>query len=973
MKHKRSWIGRLVWKLGIAVLVVLSLMLLLGPAIMQHVIAAQVEKFGLPRPRLRASGNFLTQLEISRLSVGEDDRLSIGSLGINYTPWQLLSKRIDTVEIAGLEVEIRQKNGAWDLGPLASLHGSTGGEMPFGRITLRASTLILDLDGRRLRIAVSGSLENAGSAVLTLDLKSIVEGITLRLGGTIDTGSGDFAFTLDGETADLSSALTVFAPSYSVHTGAWGGLTGKAAVLRDQGVLKLDAAAQGDGWQLSGITVRESGLENWFRGQVDSARVEIHAEGGIPEPGRFIEKFFPTSELSGQTLGKGDFGVDGILELGRTPVGPEQRGTWSAVIPAARMTLGSGDWAMPASGINLKGVSANVHLAATANSESLRVNLLPDSWIIVTSAEVLAGKKIITGNIGKFVVKEDDNQPLLAVTRAENQAAMTIGAFVIEAAEPIAISDGEGINATLAAVRSVVEGTWSDGNGSWNGELRISGIHSRLQERFENHILNLNVPDASLLVKIKKDFSPGLGKPVTMEFVAGTTAQSPGVQADIAGVEAAAGTFEVRGIAALADGQPPAVSARVSLANAAAVYRDIQLAISGIEAEVPLAWNAAAALEPGHLTVKSVAFQETNLPSISGVLSITDAKADFGLAWEPLPGAKLRVEGSAAAGAAGPSARAYISLPLFEITDENALGELTPQLQGLLVRGSFALDGYMRWSSKGLLPNMALTVLDGSFKSKAWDAEAQGVYATIRINSVTPLLTPHKELQVVLVRRAAMGKLEVKDGFAAFRLEPKKNSGPAAGWSAYVQHGECGWVGGRLYIDDFRWDPEAPEHMVTVFARDLKLGALLGLIPDQRASGVGSLDGQVHVTIGQWPDLQFGEGELRTATGQSGWFKVKDTEVLGSVLEGADPRFQSDSLYIEIKKRLINAFKDFEYDEVSVMLKQEGERRFARVNTKGRARTGEGQEFESVTLNFFDFDKTLRDVILISREIQALQ
>ena len=144
-----------------------------------------------------------------------------------------------------------------------------------------------------------------------------------------------------------------------------------------------------------------------------------------------------------------------------------------------------------------------------------------------------------------------------------------------------------------------------------------------------------------------------------------------------------------------------------------------------------------------------------------------------------------------------------------------------------------------------------------------------------------------------------------------------------------------------------------------------KLGALLALIPGERATGVGSLDGKLPVTIGRWPSIHFGDGELRTAPGQFGWFKVKDTEALGTVLESADPRFQADSLYVEIKKRLVNAFKDFEYDELSVVLTKDGGGKFvARVNTKGRARTGERQEFEEVTLNFLDFDQTLRDVIL---------
>lgn len=747
--------------MSIASLVVMGLWLWLGATIIQRVIAAQVEGLGLPKPSFRISGYSLTHLEINHLSVGQDDRLLIGSLGIDYSVRQLLRKRVDSIEIIGLDAQVRRNDGVWDLGPLAGLHGPTGGEtpdeMPFRRIMLRASSLALDLDGRRLRIPISGSVQNTGPDALALDLTAVVEGATLQLVGTFNTKSHDFTLALAGDVPDIEHVLTALAPSI-------------------------------------------------------------------------------------------------------TPITP------------------------------------------------------------------LAGG----GTIGK-----------------------------------------------LASVRSVIEGTWGASGGALTGSLQISGINASFGHKFGGSLLTAGVHDGSLLLKLHMDFPAGRTpqSPLTIEFVAGTPPESRGIWANVAGIDLAAGKAEARGTATLADGGQAVVSAWVSLANASVQHKGMGLALTGLEADIPLTWNAATSPEPGRLAAKSIELKGITLPPPSGTLSFADTRAEFAMAWEPLPGAKLRVEGSATpgVGAHGPSARAYISLPLFEVTDANALGHLVPPLNGLLATGSFALDGYVRLSPDGLVPNIAMTVLDGSFKSTAWEAQAEGVFATVRINSLSPLLTPRKELQVALVRHATIGKLDVKDGFMAFRLEPKEVNGTSAGWSAYVQRGECGWGGGRLYVDAFHFDPEAKEHTATVFARDLKIGDLLALIPDNRATGVGSLDGQLQVTIGTLPDIQFGEGELQTAPGQSGWFKVKDTEVLGTVLDSTDPRFQTDTLYMEIKKRLVNAFKDFEYDELSVVLTTEGDRQVARVYTKGRARTGDRQEFEDVTLNFFDFDKTLSDVIIISRGIQRLK
>ena len=209
----------------------------LGPTIIQRVIAAQVEGLGLPKPSLRIGGNSLAHLEIIHLSVGQDDRLCIGSLGIDYSVWQLLHKRIDSIEIIGLDAEIRRKDGVWDLGPLAGLHGPTGSEtpaeMPFRRIMLRASTLALDLDGRRIRIPISGSVENTGPEALALDLTAVVEGVTLQLVGTFNTRSHDFTLTLAGDVPDLGHVLTALVPSIAPITiSAGGGTIGKLASVR---------------------------------------------------------------------------------------------------------------------------------------------------------------------------------------------------------------------------------------------------------------------------------------------------------------------------------------------------------------------------------------------------------------------------------------------------------------------------------------------------------------------------------------------------------------------------------------------------------------------------------------------------------------------------------------------------------------------------------------------------------------------
>jgi len=1072
MKRVRKWTRRLAMGLGVAALIALGLWVWLVPALVERLVTAELEAVGLPSPLLRVRGLSLTHFEMTNLAAGEDGRLRIGAVGVDYSLSQLLGKRVDSIEILGFEAEIRRKDGAWDLGPLANLHAGAGAEMPFRRITLLACTLVLELDGRRMRVPFSGTVESTGNDTLAIDLTTYPEGAPLRLAGTFNTKSQDFRLAVDGEVPEVA-ALLASAPPWvaAIPRHAGGAPTVRAAIARDKGVLSLDATAEGAGWKLSQFSVTETGLEDWLRGKADLARINCRWDIEADKPWPLIETTPLGQWIDGRAIAGAALAAEGVLELRRTKTDSGPGLTWSATVPRVRLTLAPSDLAIPAADVMLAGVTADLRMTAAADADNLRVELLPQSavsatgasagrgdaritlargekpglnlvvgerpvavsvalregksdwkveaphirltltecrlslpgaggevaglagdfafradadpkrimatllsgsWVAFKSVEIKAGDEAVRVGAAKLAFTERENRPLLAAAFEGGRLLSLDGALIAEAVEPVTASVGDGATLKLSKLRSTATGSWRGKDGAFTADLDLSGIDASLARKSGDSLFSASAPEVTLLIKARRDAAAGPGPeaPLSLEFVIGTPNGGKGMSVAAGDIDVAAGTVEARGTVVLAGTQPPAINARVLLTDGAVQHKAAGLALAGIAADVPLVWNLKTPPEPGRFAVKSINLAGSTLPEFSGTLGLADMRGDFTVAWEPLPGAKLRLEGTAASGTRGPSARAYVSLPLAMITDEEALGRLVPQLKGVLAGGSFALDGYVRVSADGIVPNLALTVLDGTFKSKAWEADAEGVYATVRINSLRPMLTPRQELQVALVRHAKIGKLDVSDGFVAFRIEPKEaEAGRPTGWTAYVQRGEWGWVGGRLYVEDLRFDPAAAEHTLVINARDLKLAGLLSLIPKEEATGVGSLDGKLPVTIGTWPNIRFGEGELRTAPGQSGWFRIKNTEILGTVLEGTDNRFRTEDLYVEIKNRLINGFRDFEYDELSVVFVKEGDGLVARVNTRGRARTGVRQEFGDVTMNFLHFDEVLRDVILIGRGI----
>jgi len=1137
MRRLWKWVRRA----GIAVFVVAAIVLAVWvaavPAIVRSVARAKLAGLGLGRVRLAVRGVSLHHIEVADLSAGEGGRFRIGAIGIAYGVPQLARGRLESIEVVGLEVELRRRNGAWDLGPLSGVLASeSSGELPFERLALRSSALLLDLEGRRLRIPLQGSVVNRGGGKLDVDFHAGVEGASLHVAGSADTGTGDLDLAIEGEVPEAAALLAAVPPGViDPALRAWGGATVEATLVREQGELSFDAGiesseaglgaafaghilaaeslslmvgltlgsglepkelhltlnareaaadgfalaevsvtarragsalalsatAEGDGWTLSKLEGKATGLLEWLRGGPAAVGIELAWAAEADEPWLLLKDTPLKGWIDGERLGAASLSGRATGRLAQK--GREAGWEWSLKAPEVVATLKPGDLAIPSAGVALEGLEADFRLAAEASAGRVRLDVLPgakvavglvkapwleiakgssepllafeigakgsvslgaeepqwgltlpearlrlaeasltlpnklgkvdgfaalvsfsasadpsqatakllgDSWLAVKSAEVAAGAEAVRIGAVRFALRPDEKAPSAAASFGGGQPASASGALAIEAASPVAVAVGVGTSATLATIRAVLDAAWDRRGTSLAGTLNVGVTDASVKRKLGDGLVAARVPEAALAVRAKSEIPPADDGPASLscEFTLSTPEKGKGMAASAAGAQVAAGRVAASGTLARKGSRPPAVQARISVEDASAEDKALRLAASGISADLPFAWNAPAPAG-GAFKVGSLELRGGTLPGLSGTASLAGDRADFELHWEPLAGAKLRVEGSVAGGPQGPAGRLYVSLPLFKVEDEQAPGRLVPQLKGLLLSGSYAVDGYVRFSPAGLRPSLTVTVLDGTFKSKAWEAEAEGVHATIRISSFEPVLTPRQELQVALVKRAKMGKLEVSDGFLAFRLEPKEAEGRPTGWVAQIQRGEWGWVGGRLYVEGLRFDPAAAEHTVTVHARDLKLGGLLALIPDEEATGVGSLDGKLPVTVGTWPDLRFGNGELHTPAGQTGWFKVKSTEVLGTVLDSQDTRFRTDEFYAEIKKRLIGAFKDFEYDELRVDFIRGEDKFVARVNTKGRARTGTRQEFGGVTLNFPDFDKVLRDAILVSRGV----
>jgi hypothetical protein len=357
----------------------------------------------------------------------------------------------------------------------------------------------------------------------------------------------------------------------------------------------------------------------------------------------------------------------------------------------------------------------------------------------------------------------------------------------------------------------------------------------------------------------------------------------------------------------------------------------------------------------GSFTAGSVAYKNVKLPPVSGTIRLMDTRADFAANWPFLKGATLAAGGWLDAGGAVRRGELTASVSRFGLNDENQPATLLPAAGDLDVRGTFSLDARLNLFGDRIDPLVRVVAENASVKSAKYDAALEGVNAVVTVDSFAPLSTPGN--QRIEVKRGHIGKLQVQDGSTALRVESPR--------SILIERTEWGWADGRLYSYGFRIDPMAPAIDVVAYGDHLSLKEILALIPNERATGEGRLYGRLPVTI-QWPNLSYGNGFLYATPGV-GWLRLSKAEIIGDLLEQGDSRFRTDQKMVEVKKRTVEALKDFEYSVLKVDFTNRDGSLSAAISTAGRGRLGVRQEFSGINLNLHGIDKILNEQLIIPR------
>ena len=131
---------------------------------------------------------------------------------VNYSLGTLVHGAVTDVTIDALELPLALHGGKLNIGPLAQVKTSAKpgaarlARLPFRRVDLHRSALVLDWEGRRLVLPVEGTLVSADGTIANLDLRAQIAEVEFQLSGKYDLATGDYeAMAKTASDADLAT------------------------------------------------------------------------------------------------------------------------------------------------------------------------------------------------------------------------------------------------------------------------------------------------------------------------------------------------------------------------------------------------------------------------------------------------------------------------------------------------------------------------------------------------------------------------------------------------------------------------------------------------------------------------------------------------------------------------------------------------------------------------------------------------
>ncbi|MBI1371198.1 MAG: hypothetical protein GC159_00320 [Phycisphaera sp.] len=650
--------------------------------------------------------------------------------------------------------------------------------------------------------------------------------------------------------------------------------------------------------------------------------------------------------------------------IGATPtvVTLPTEGAWSIASPAADVTVGDCDVVMPDIGLDVRGVHGTTSLAAQIDAKRVVVNAMAGAAFTINEGRRLPGGVKLS-------------PPAHANAPADHPAPP--GAFasldLVERDASLTIASGDW---TLAMARFRVRVNPTDVNAD-GGDIAIDAFRTDM-------LLGMTARPSAVDVSPAEPFDihadlaamPGLrgltAGPIALRvapladragpvlrYAAGvtsvgasvTTTNAIDVTADSVTAHAAtlAATFDVRHDAS--SPRPDAAlryAIDVSLDGASLKESDLELATDQITLTLPVRSHADMPMTTGAFSTGPITLAGDTHPPMRGTASVVAQRLAFDTTWQVLDNVPATATGRVDARGAQVTA----TLPPTDLTDSAAVGRRFKALRGVEVTGTIAADATINYVDGKLDPHAKVTLKGVRFAEKTTKSVASGIDGVVVFNGLLPLSTP--ATQRLKIDTIQIGQdVKFTNGDVSFRIGGVNDLFVER---VRVRFGEKGWWTAHA----IRYDYEAPTIATEFYIEEMNLGDWMSVLTGEKITGTGQLYGRIPIVFR--PDagrkLLFGDGYLYAKSGK-GELRFRDAEMVGQLLENADPRFRANDTLGKVRGQVVEALADFEYSMFRFDLIESDGDITLRLETRGEGRTGARQELGSFVVNWNHFEQNV--------------
>lgn len=945
-------------------------------ALCERILRYQLRRIGLGNAHVDVLGLTASRLILRSLAFGRGaDVFAAEDVEVTYLPAMLWERRVGAVRVVGLRCCLYERAGQWTVAGLEalSLPSQESSGSPFERITIRSSDLLIRRGKSVLHVPFSAEIEAVEGEGMRVNAVLAPFGEQLIVHATIGSAAHDLKVDVRGDSIHPSRWLEAaesagLALPHDLPRLRGTGTFAATVVIREGTPVSAVAAVrltEVDVWHALGhLTAHDvTVVLDAPRGLADpilGARGDIRAVRILDDLslGPFTFKCRPvpggheltTSELTAR------YGADVESRLSAEArlLGSGDERRFEASIAAGRVAAGDvllEDATVTVEGLlkALAAVARPTDLPAPGAEVTATIGVRTTHWRDHDLGGATLTLRATPQGIG-FELDADGAEGL-------GMAALTLGGTLSRSPVPGLSATGR-VSILPAQLAAPIPGlaltgekgevaltltATGDASGSWRYKAEASAGERSLGIQWEDALKAVAQTRLDVTVSGDQDAVEA----TVVARMLGATCQVGDIRVSFPSVTFDASTqrlglrpTDADPLSVRAANWPAQCRIHGSLrAENGGVIAAGDVSIAAIQLHMPFTWSGADGFAPS-ATSEWPGSVHTGAIEAKG-LTLDRANAAFRLAGDALT-ARGTLTGSEPpmdirfrqhlAWRAGLSGEGDWAVAAIEIDENDTWYRKLPGLEGVSLTGRVGASGEIVLDRGELAASCTATLEDVSLAMPEKGFLVSGIQAEVSVADLGKVRTPpHQQMQFAV---AELGGMPVDGGRVEFQVEsPGK---------VFLERCRLNWCGGQVEAYAVALHPGNPVLDVVLYANDIELDRVLGLLKDVDGRGTGRLYGKLPLSYSRG-SISYDRGFLFSLPGETGTLELRQADLLTRAIEGQGVSAEQVSV-------IEQALGHFEYDVFRLLFAGAG-KEDTELEFRLRGKTSEVKDVRPVHLD----------------------